>query len=97
VEGLSCSFDSASRRWLQVRLFQAFLISFTFGANDTMHIMAAFHFGQSGSMIDDDELVARTIGCVLDDWKLLCQEIQDHARPIFENRDGRLLSHYRGR
>lgn len=46
------------------------------------------------SLIDDDPMLARTVGCSLDDWKGLRHEIQHPARPIFQEKDGRLISPY---
>jgi hypothetical protein len=46
------------------------------------------------SLIDDDTLLARTVGISLEDWKILREEIQHEARPLFEMKNGRLISSY---
>lgn len=46
------------------------------------------------SIADDDERIARIVGLPLDEWKVLRAEIQHAAQPIFEEKDGRLISPY---
>lgn len=46
------------------------------------------------SLIDDDVLLARTAGVSREEWKILRDEIQHDARPMFEAKNGRLISDY---
>lgn len=43
------------------------------------------------SVLDDDVMIARDLGCSLEAWKALRAEIQHPARPIFEEINGRLV------
>src|ERR1043165_5253240 len=44
------------------------------------------------SMLDDDELLARALGITLEQWVELRKELQHDFEPLFEAKDGRLVS-----
>lgn len=46
------------------------------------------------SFIDDDAMLARTIGATLEEWKAARAEIQHPSRPLFEEKDDKLVSPY---
>lgn len=75
----------------------ALFVGLSLAALGAVHRLFLVMWGQAAdqcSLIDDDPMLARTVGCSLDDWKGLRQEIQHPARPIFEEKDGRLISRY---
>ena len=75
----------------------ALFVGLSLAALGAVHRIFLVMWGQAAdqcSLIDDDPMLARTVGCSLDDWKTLRQEIQHPARPIFEEKDGRLISLY---
>jgi hypothetical protein len=75
----------------------ALFVGLSLPALGAVHRLFLVMWGQAAdysSLIDDDTMLARTVGCSLDDWKGLRQEIQHPARPIFQEKDGRLISPY---
>ena len=75
----------------------ALFVGLSLTALGAVHRLFLVMWGQAAdhcSLIDDDPMLARTVGCSLDDWKGLRHEIQHPARPIFQEKDGRLISPY---
>ncbi len=64
------------------------------GAVHRLHLIMWGQAPDQCSLLDDDQMLTRTLGCSLDDWVSLRSEIQHPARPIFEEKNGRLFAPY---
>jgi len=88
----------------QAPAFQTYaneLLALTMGlsleAVGAVHRLFLVMWGQSVDQcttVDDDPMIARTVGTSIEAWKSLRQEIQHPGRPIFEEKNGRLISPY---
>lgn len=72
-------------------LFTGFSLT-AFGAAQRLFFVMWGQSPDQCSLIDDDAMLARTVGVSIEEWKQLRQEIQHPGRPIFEEKDGRLVS-----
>ena len=72
-------------------------VGLSLAAIGACHKIELMMWGQSldqSSFIDDDVLIARTLGTSIKEWKELRKEIQHPARAIFKEEGGYLVSSY---
>jgi uncharacterized phage protein (TIGR02220 family) len=75
----------------------AHFIGLSLPAVGAVHRLFLIMWGQAPdycSLLDDDALLARTVGTTIEDWQALRAEIQHPARPLFEEQNGKLISWY---
>src|SRR5262245_43740031 len=64
------------------------------GAVHRLHLVMWSQSSDFCSFPDDDALLARTVGTTVENWQALRTEIQHPARPVFEERNGKLIAPY---